>query len=112
LRIMRGALETATTMPDSDIPGITHNGTSPYPSYASIQASPGIIQILLRGDIPNNPFSTKNKLGSSDANTVYNMSGSAKGTLSVGGGIGWCYNDLTGAFWANTRTPGVNENEF
>lgn len=67
--------------------------------------------ILRSGNMPDNPFSTSNKWGSADTDIVYNTFG-ASGSLVWGGGLGWCYNSLTGEFWANTDTPGINENTF
>lgn len=68
---------------------------------------------IIAGGIPNNPFSTQTKWSqTTPRNIVYNMAGAEKGTLFAGGGLGWCYDEQTGEFWANTRTEGVNENEF
>lgn len=68
-------------------------------------------KILRGGNMPDNSFSTSDKWGGVDKDIVYNV-GMAKGSLVWGGGIGWCYNAQTGEFWANTDTPGIDENEF
>ncbi|MBI4335969.1 MAG: type II secretion system protein [Candidatus Omnitrophica bacterium] len=86
------------------------NGTSP--PWSDVSDNNG--KILRDRTIPENPFSTESKWSkqTTPRNIVYNLRGSEKGTLAWGGGLGWSYNENTGEFWANTRTPGVNENEF
>ena len=81
-----------------------------YPAYADVSDNTGKV---LSGNMPANSFSEHNKWGATEPkNIVYDMTGVQKGGLAAGGGLGWCYNKTTGEFWANTRTDGVNENEF
>jgi len=90
-----------------------------YPPWVDVRESnlPGSLngardcEMLRGGDMPDNPFSTSDKWGGTDRDVVYNVS-SQKGSLVWGGGLGWCYNSNTGEFWANTSSPGINENTF
>lgn len=56
--------------------------------------------------MPANPFN-----GSS---AVRNASGTwtQDGSPSVLGPQGWAYDEVTGKIWANSNSPGVNENSF
>lgn len=98
LHTIRTAIDTQTLI------------TGEYPPWSDVSNNQGNI---IKGGMPDNEFSTVNKWQqASPRNIVYDMTGAQKGALAWGGGLGWCYNAQTGEFWANTRTQGVNENEF
>lgn len=92
-----------------------------YPTYYEVYEAPGHPStIMYGGDMPDNPFSTTSKWGTPDKDRVYLATTQPKGTLIESGTEGWCYRPTesspgagdAGEFWANTNTPGVNENSF
>lgn len=79
---------------------------SGWPSHGDAGAGEGanfLTQVL--GDpekMPGNPYHEDDKRVRNSANF-----GDAKGTIG-GGPRGWCYNEDTGEFWANSNTVGEN----
>ena len=76
-------------------------GVASFPSIAEL-TTPGAV---MAQDIPENPFSTAAKRNAVVAGTV-------KGTpVTPGTAGGWCYNEVTGEFWADTAS-GAGEAGF
>ena len=91
----------------------------PYPTFSEVQETNKLTDkwgnpvggndslIMETGDLPDNPFDTDND---KDSLTVPNI-GAPKGSIPNTSG-GWVYRASNGEVWANTNTPGVNENTF
>ncbi len=74
----------------------TGGGMATYPTLAEVTT----VGAVMAQEIPDNPFSTD-----TDPNAV--VAGVTKGTaVTAGTAGGWCYNAVTGQFWADT-TPGA-----
>lgn len=108
-----GGMRTAIAIARANIALKENIGVPIFPTYTEVSAnalnashpiSSGTSIMNLIGGFPGNPWT---KTGST-ATTIYDCSGLAKGSTlnSPNNNIGWCYNEQTGEFWANSASNG------
>lgn len=72
------------------------NGTPAYPTLAQLES----LGVVMQEPVPKNPYNGLDTIRS--ATFVEN-------NPPVGGTAGWCYDEASGRFWANSNTVGENE---
>lgn len=71
------------------------NGTPVYPTIAQLRT----VGTVMQEAIPENPYNGDNRILAATWDSA---------NPPVSGTRGWCYDEATGKFWANTGTVGEN----
>lgn len=71
------------------------NGTPVYPTIAQLRT----VGTVMQEAIPENPYNGDNRILAATWDSA---------NPPVSGNRGWCYDEATGKFWANTGTVGEN----
>lgn len=71
------------------------NGTPVYPTIAQLRT----VGTVMQEAIPENPYNGDNRILAATWDSA---------SPPVSGNRGWCYDEATGKFWANTSTVGEN----
>ena len=79
--------------------GALTTGTATYPTLKQMKT----VGTVLEQPMPVNPYNSSNIVKAARWNT---------NNPKVGGKAGWNYDAATGHFWANSKTKGINENQW